>query len=133
VGQSLKIVDESSIAPEVFDRLQQATSDPVGIAELYRDYLADARSALVELRNALQRKQADEFRSRAHYVKGSSLILGATVVAQCCATLEEMGRNSEFGGAEQLLDKTEAALDRVEAELVRKLGSVLAPAKGSAA
>ena len=133
MGQSLKTVDEPSLAPGVFDRLQQATADTASIAELYRDYLADVRSALVELRSALQRKQADEFRSRAHYVKGSSLILGANVVAQCCAKLEEMGRHSEFSGAEQLLDRTAAAIDRVEAELVMRLGPVVAPAKGSAA
>jgi HPt (histidine-containing phosphotransfer) domain-containing protein len=127
-------VDENSIAPGVFDRLRQATAaDPASVAELYRDYLADARSALLQLGNALRRKQAEEFRSRAHYVKGSSLILGANLVAQYCATLEEMGRQSEFSGAQQLLDKTAAAIDRVEAELLRRLGPAAAPAKGSAA
>jgi HPt (histidine-containing phosphotransfer) domain-containing protein len=127
-------VDEDSIAPGVFDRLQQATAaDPSSVAELYRDYLVDARSALLELRGALLRKHAEEFRSRAHYIKGSSLILGANLVAQYCATLEEMGRQSEFRAAGPLLDKTEAALDRVEAELTRRLGSAADRAKGSAA
>ena len=123
-----------SIAPDVFDRLQKATvADPSELTELCRDYLSEARSTLAQLRSALSREDAGIFRERAHYLRGSSLVLGATEVARCCAALEHMGRNSEFREAEPLLDQTSAALDGVQAELASRLGPSVLPREGSAA
>ena len=47
-------------------------------------------------------------------MRGSSLIVGGTLVARCCADLELMGRNSEFREAARLLDETVTALTAVE-------------------
>jgi HPt (histidine-containing phosphotransfer) domain-containing protein len=132
-GNSALVTDES-IAPNVFQQLEKATaSDPAELAGLYRDYLAEARQSFAQLRSALARKDGERFRERAHYMRGSSLIVGATAVALCCANLERMGRNSEFRKAARLLDQTSAALATVEEELVRKLGASVFPAGGSAA
>jgi len=100
---------------------------------LYRDFLAEAHRVLVQLRTALARKDGKQFHERAHYMRGSSLIVGATVVARCCADLELMGRNSEFREAPRLLDRTSTALTAVAAELARRLGPSVFPAEGSAA
>jgi len=100
---------------------------------LYRDYLAEARQAFAQLRGALVRTDAEGFRERAHYLRGSSLIVGATVIARCCANLELMGRNSDFRDAVRLLDQTSAALEAIEIELARRLGPAVIPAEGSAA
>jgi HPt (histidine-containing phosphotransfer) domain-containing protein len=100
---------------------------------LYRDYLAEARQTLAQLRGALARKDGERFRGRAHYMRGSSLIVGATVVARCCADLELMGRNSEFREAARLLDETSTALTALGTELARRLGPSVFPAEGSAA
>ena len=125
---------DDSIAPKVFQQLQKATvSDPAELAGLYRDYLAEAHRALAQLRSALAQKDGEQFRERAHYMRGSSLIVGATVVARCCANLELMGRNSEFRDAAGLLDQTSTALATVEAELATRLGPSVFPAEGSAA
>ena len=114
--------------------MQKATtSNPAELTGLYRDYLAEGRQALAQLRGTLARKDAERFRERAHYLRGSSLIVGASVVARCCANLELIGRNSEFRDATRLLDQTSAALDAIEAELARRLGSAVIPAEGSAA
>lgn len=122
------------IAPDVFQNLQKATaSDPAELAGLYRDYLAEAHQALTQLRSALARKDGKQFRERAHYMRGSSLIVGASVVARCCANLEVMGGNSEFGDAAGLLDQTLTALTAIEEELAARLGPSVFPAKGSAA
>jgi HPt (histidine-containing phosphotransfer) domain-containing protein len=127
-------VTEESIASDVFQQLQKATvSDPADLAALYRDYLAEARQSFAQLRSALARNDGEQFRERAHYLRGSSLIVGATLVARCCSDLERMGRNSEFREAARLLDQTSAALATVEAELARKLGPSVVPAEGSAA
>ena len=123
-----------SIAPHVFDRLQKATAaDPAELTGLCRDYLSEARSTLAQLRRALAQEDAGQLRERAHFLRGSSLVLGATVVARCCAALEHMGRNSEFRNAEPLLDQTSAALDAVQGELAKRLGPSVVPVEGSAA
>ena len=125
---------DDSIAPNVFDGLQKATAAAPGeLASLYRDYLAEARQVLPQLRRAWAEKDAERLRDRAHYLRGSSLIVGATVMARCCSSLELMGRNSEFGETELLLGQTSAALDALEAELTRRLGPNVVPVEGSAA
>jgi HPt (histidine-containing phosphotransfer) domain-containing protein len=87
---------------------------------------------LPQLRLAWAEKDAEKLRDRAHYLRGSSLIVGATVIARCCSSLELMGRNSEFGETALVLEQTSAALDAVEAELTRRLGPDVAPVEGSA-
>ena len=125
---------ENCIAPEVFDRLRKATAkNPAELAELCRDYLIEGRRTLAELRRALRECDPDRLGYHAHYLKGSSLVIGATAVTQCCMGLEEMGRKDDFRGAELLLEQMAAALDSAEKTLSSKLGSAALPAEGSAA
>jgi HPt (histidine-containing phosphotransfer) domain-containing protein len=125
---------EDSIAPDIFDRLRMATAaDPEELVSLYRDYLVEARQSLLQLRDALAEKDAEKLRDRAHYLRGSSLIMGTTAMARCCASLELMGRNAEFQDVALLLDQTSAALEAVKAELTRRLGPSVLPVEGSAA
>jgi HPt (histidine-containing phosphotransfer) domain-containing protein len=127
-------VTDECIASDVFDRLRKATAkNPAELGELCRDYLTEARRTLTSLRTAMLHGQADQLSYQAHYLKGSSLILGATAVTRYCAALEEMGRKHDFEGTEQLLEQVASALDSVEAEMTRKLGDVAPPAEGSAA
>jgi HPt (histidine-containing phosphotransfer) domain-containing protein len=127
-------VTNDTIAADVFQHLQKATAgDPAELAGLYREYLGEARQVLAQLRGALARKDSKHFCDRAHYLRGSSLILGATMIAQCCAHLERMDRSTEFRGARRLLDQTSAALAVLEAELTRRLGPAVVPVEGSAA
>jgi len=135
IGVSTKtLVTDVVIAREVFERLRQAAvGDPSVLAELCRDYIAEARSTIVQLQKALARGKAEELRERAHYLKGSSLMIGARSLAQCCATLEQMGRDSDLRDAELVLAQTMAALKAVEEELTREVGPVALPAEGSAA
>ncbi len=125
---------ESVILPEVFDRLRQATAkDPAVLIDLCREYIEEARKTLSQLRDAFLAKDARAFCDRAHYLKGSSLMVGARRLAQCCATLERMGRDSDFRGAKPMLEDTEAALREVEAQLAEQVGPAVLPAEGSAA
>lgn len=133
VGSDTKIVTDN-LASDAFERLQQATaSRPAELVELCRDYLTEARQTLAQLRNAFTLKQADELRNRAHYLKGSSMVMGAIVVTQCCASLEAMGKTGDFSETERMLDQLSTALDAAEQEYVRRLGPDVLPAKGSAA
>jgi HPt (histidine-containing phosphotransfer) domain-containing protein len=127
-------VNETTIASQVFDQLQKAMAcDPAGFTELYRDYLTDAWQSLRVLGDAVRQKQAEEIRARAHYLKGSSMVLGATAVAQCATALEEMGRNADVPGAATVLEHTRQALQEVQSELANRLGAGVIPANVTAA
>jgi HPt (histidine-containing phosphotransfer) domain-containing protein len=128
VGQRPTRVNETILASEVFDRLQEAmASDRAGLTELYRDFLADGWQTLRTLRDAVQQKQAEEVVGRAHYLKSSSLVLGARVVAQCAARLEEMGRNADLTVAEATLGRTWQAMQEIQTELSERLGAGVLP------
>ena len=128
------VVAEAVLAREIFDRLRQATAgDTSVLAELCGEFIAEARSTIGNLRNALAENNAAEFRERAHYLKGSSLMIGAQQLSQSCATLEQMGRDSDLSSAGPVLDKAVAALKAVEEELAKDVGPVVLPAEGSAA
>lgn len=119
---------------DVFGRLQQATATQPGVlAELCRDYVTEARSTLSQLRNALAQDNAAELRERAHYLKGSSMMLGAQELSQTCASLELMGRNSNLSEAGLLLEEAAAALGKVETAIGEIVGPAALPAEGSAA
>jgi len=127
-------VNETILAPQVFDHLRQAMAcDPAGFAELYRDYLADAWQALRMLRDAVQQQQAEEIRAKAHQLKGSSLVLGARMVAQWASALEELGRDADIRGAGEMLERTRRALQDVQNELSDRLGAAVVPANRTAA
>jgi two-component system, sensor histidine kinase and response regulator len=127
-------VTDDSIAPDVFEHLQKATlNDPAELTSLFRDYLAEARQTLAQMRSAFAQTEAEQMRRRAHHLRGSSLVIGATVVARCCAELEMMGGDSNFSDAALLLDQTSAALDAAETELAHRLGPSVVPVEGSAA
>lgn len=127
-------MNEPVIAREIFDRLRQATANnPDVLAELCRDYIAEARLALSQLADALTIGDAVQVRERAHYLKGSSMMIGARDLSQCCATLEQMGRDSDLTAAGTQLEQAREALKGVETELSQQLGPTVLPNEGSAA
>ena len=114
--------------------MQKATaSNPTELVELYREYLVEARRTLAEVHAALLRGNSEELRAGAHYLKGSSQVVGATVVARYCAALEEKGRNRALSATDALLEQTVTALGSVEVELEKMLGKAALPSAGSAA
>ena len=127
-------VSEPVLAREIFDRLRQATANnPDLLTELCRDYVFEARNAIAQIREALAQADASRLRERAHYLKGSSMMIGARVLSQSCGTLEQMGRDSELGAAAPELDRARAALKTIEAELTRELGPAVLPEDGTTA
>jgi two-component system sensor histidine kinase EvgS len=127
-------VNDKVLNSAVFERLQQATaSQPAVLEELCRDYLSEARLTLAQLREAIAQNDSGVVRERAHYLKGSSMMLGAQELTQACATLERMGRDAELAEADFALQQASAALKEVENELAEIVGPAVLPAEGSAA
>ncbi len=128
-----KRVSEPVIAREIFERLRQSTAgDPGVLSDLCRDYIAEARITIEQLQRALNDGNAGDFRERAHYLKGSSMMMGARRLSQCCATLEALGRDGQLSAAEAVLKQAIAALREVEADLSQDLGPMVLPEEGSA-
>ena len=124
---------ETILTPEVYDQLQVAmAADRAGFTQLYRDYLADAWRTLKLLREAARQQRKDEIRDKAHYLKSSSLVLGARMVARHAHKLEERARACELID-ELLLDRIADAVTEVQAELAERLGGGVLPAGRTAA
>jgi HPt (histidine-containing phosphotransfer) domain-containing protein len=123
---------ETPLTAEVFDQLRQAmAADKTGFTELYREYLADAWHTLALLREAAPHR-LEEVRQRAHYLRSSSLVLGAHTVARLAGMLEEKARTS-VSTDDDALDGITKALREVQAELAERLGSGVIPADKTAA
>ena len=120
---ALRQMREDVLAPEVFGCLQQATAtNPGSLAELCRDYLADARQTLELLRQDLIDRDSERVRAHAHYLKGSSQVLGAKEVAKYCLALEGAAKKADFTNAKELVRSTTAAIEAAQAEMAARLG-----------
>jgi HPt (histidine-containing phosphotransfer) domain-containing protein len=127
-------LSEIVIARDIFDRLREATANsPEVLAELCREYVAEARSTIAQLHSALAEGDARQMHERAHYLKGSSMMLGAKALWQCCASLEQMGRDADLAAAAPMLDRATLALQAVEETLAQEVGPAALPNEGSAA
>jgi len=121
-------VTETPLHSAVYDQLRLAmTGNPTAFTELYRDYLADAWESLRVLREGAQRGDGESVRARAHYLRSSSLVMGAQVVARQAAMLEEAVTESDSPNVSGLLDDMGRALREVQSELAGRVGSVVVP------
>jgi hydroxypyruvate isomerase len=74
----------------------------------------------------------EEVRQRAHYLRSSSLVLGARKVARLAGTLEEKARTS-VSADNDALEPIAEALREVQTELAERLGNGVIPADKTAA
>jgi HPt (histidine-containing phosphotransfer) domain-containing protein len=123
---------ETPLTAEVFDQLRHAmAADRAGFTELYREYLADAWHTLEVLKETAPNR-FEEIRQKAHYLKSSSLVLGARTVARLAGAVEDNARTS-VSTDRDALDRIADALRQVQAELAERLGNGVIPADKSAA
>jgi HPt (histidine-containing phosphotransfer) domain-containing protein len=126
-------LEETPLSSAVFDQLRQAmANDSIGFAELYRDYLTDAWEAFQALRENIDQRHFENLQAKAHYLKSSSLVLGASLVARCATEVERAALARDLSNADALLDGTRRALQGVQAELAERLGSAVIPANEAA-
>jgi HPt (histidine-containing phosphotransfer) domain-containing protein len=109
------------------------STDPVGFVALYREYLADAWQSLQVLSESLSQLQFAPAQAKAHYLKSSSLVLGAGVVAQYASKLEQAAILKNSPAATALLNDMQQALREVQNELAKRLGAEVIPQNAAAA
>jgi HPt (histidine-containing phosphotransfer) domain-containing protein len=127
-------VEETPLSSAVFDQLRQAMSnDSAGFAALYRDYLTDAWQTFHLLRESVDQRHFENVQAKAHYLKSSSLVLGAPLVARYATEVERAALAKDLSDAGALLDDTKRALRQVQAELAGRLGKTVIPTNEAAA
>jgi HPt (histidine-containing phosphotransfer) domain-containing protein len=106
------------IDPQTFGELQ-ANAGADFVVELVDTFAAEAPTLVAELRASLAAGAAERFRRAAHSLKSNSNTFGAGVLA-------EQARALELGG----LPSDAAAIDALEAELVRSVAALKDLARG---
>jgi hypothetical protein len=86
---------------------------------LTKSFLADAPKRLAAIRAALAAKNAAKLDTAAHALKGSVAIFGAQTAVTAAKNLEAMGRSRNLSGADDQFRALEAAMQQVQAELIK--------------
>jgi two-component system, sensor histidine kinase and response regulator len=97
--------------------LKHVGGDPRLLAKLVRLYLADSARWLMELRQAVDRRDAVAVHRTGHNLKGALVhfeLGGAITLAE---TLEFLGKNANLDGAGEALTALEAELERLQPQL----------------
>jgi HPt (histidine-containing phosphotransfer) domain-containing protein len=67
-------------------------NDPVELASLVEEYESNSAKLLGQIREALERRQAQELSRGVHTLKSSSALMGAAGLARQCEELEQQTR-----------------------------------------
>jgi two-component system sensor histidine kinase/response regulator len=124
-GPSTAVLD-----PRVLGRLERL-GEAAGVdlvSELATLFLTEADAHVVAIREALEAGDGAGVARSAHTLRGASANLGATGLAELCATLETDGQRGGPDGTgvtlAQRLRSTEAELERVRAALKPRVGAL---------
>jgi HPt (histidine-containing phosphotransfer) domain-containing protein len=94
------------------DRLGRASGQDL-VGELATLFEADADAQVIEMHRALDKADAAAVARSAHNLSGASATLGATDLAQLCATLESQSAMGNLSNGEPLLEAVELELGLV--------------------
>jgi HPt (histidine-containing phosphotransfer) domain-containing protein len=118
--ESAKNEGVSSLNQKFIGELREIerAGSPGFLGELIDLFLQEAVAHLAGLRKSLAAKDARAFERTAHTLKGSSGNLGATAMSMMCAVLQEIGRETDWTRAEELLPRLETEFQVVKADLL---------------
>ena len=81
-------------------------------------FIRDSAQKIEQMNTALLAQNAEQLRQSAHGLKGSALNLSAAKLTDLCLTLENMGRDCDLTGADQLVKAIDAEYKAVTGYLV---------------
>ncbi len=109
---------ESAVVPVDVHVLEKLVGDdPDMIKEMLQDYRVSAGKTATELRAAYQTGQWVTVGSLAHKLKSSSRSVGALVLGELCAEMEQAGKNNDAKALVELLPSFDAEMAKVAAYL----------------
>jgi HPt (histidine-containing phosphotransfer) domain-containing protein len=95
----------------------QRDGEPDKLARIVGLFIDDVPLRLDELRQAVERGEAQKVEETAHMLKGGSGYMGAVQMAEICAGIQGLGASGELSRAPQLLDELEAEFKRIRPAL----------------
>jgi two-component system sensor histidine kinase RpfC len=116
-GQALAAV----VNAETLGHLEGLSSSPAFLEKLIGVFLADSAALLTRIEQALSVRNAAEFRSLLHAVKGSSASMGTDRLTALCASLGRMSDSELRLQGAGVLDSLNEELAAARAELERYL------------
>jgi HPt (histidine-containing phosphotransfer) domain-containing protein len=94
--------------------LNNIVPDSAGHERILNEFLVHIRGDLAQLAEALGQGNLADAESMAHRMKGSSRMVGATVLAKSCEALEQAARNRDREASVAAKESIDQALDRLE-------------------
>ena len=88
-------------------RALQNPQAPDILGQLLEIYLDNAPELIRHLQTSIQDGCSQSVREHAHSLKSSSGNIGARLIRELCAELEDMGRNGDIDGADRVLEEIE--------------------------
>jgi CheY-like chemotaxis protein len=108
----------STLDQAALKRLEKSMGkDTAYVAEIIDAFLEDTPRLLMDLRLALEQKQAESLRRAAHTLKGSSASLGAMTLASLCQDLEALGKAGSMAEVAERIAQAETEYELVEVAL----------------
>jgi signal transduction histidine kinase/DNA-binding response OmpR family regulator len=95
----------------------QKDEEPDKLARIVGLFIEDVPLRLEELRQAVERGEAQKVEETAHMLKGGSGYMGAVRMSEICAGLQGLGASGELSRAPELLDELEAEFKRIRPAL----------------
>ena len=86
-------------------------------------FIDDVPLRLDEMRQAVERGEAQKVEETAHMLKGGSGYMGAGQMAKICAGIQGLGASGELSRAPELLDELEAEFKRIRPALEAAVGA----------
>lgn len=107
--------DKPHLDEEALAELKDVMEDEFDV--LIQTYLADSRSRIEGLKQALADQNAPQFAKTAHSFKGSSINIGAPRLGELCFEAEQLGKAGALEQAPALLERVEAEYREVQQRL----------------
>ncbi len=94
--------------------------DMDAVREVIRLFLGSSDECMTNLAGSVSRNEPDKVRALAHTIKGSALNVGAEVVAEAAARLENQARRGDLANAEALLTVLDQEYNRLLGEITSR-------------
>lgn len=109
--------------PHTLEQLQELVDgdDTSFLLDLFESYLSTARESIETLRHEADQ---DLLRRAAHTLKGSSLNVGASRVADLCKTLEQQLRSAQLDDLPGQVERIEARVQQVHEHYATAIGQL---------
>ena len=89
----------------------------LSLRELVEVYEEDGASRIAAMHQALEIRNGPDLRRESHTLKGSGRDLGTTRLSEICQVVEDLGKDSNFEGVSDLIDRVEMEFGRTQQAL----------------